>query len=51
MDQPAAFTLRKSSGYTGLAATQRFTGHAVKSLYAELEPARPAPTRLAQSTR
>ncbi len=51
MDRPAAFTLRKSSGYMGLASTQRFTGHAVKSLYAELEPpAKAAPTRLAQST-
>jgi len=48
MDQPMAFTLRKSSGYTDLASAQKFSGEAVKSLYAELEPAAPAPTRLAQ---
>jgi uncharacterized protein YcbK (DUF882 family) len=46
MDQPTAFTLRKSSGYTGLAASQQFSGHAVKSLYAEAEKA-PAPTQIA----
>ena len=51
MDQPTAFTLRKSSGYVSLAAAQRFSGDAVRSLYAELEPATPAPTQLAQSTR
>jgi uncharacterized protein YcbK (DUF882 family) len=51
MDQPVAFTLRKSSGYVSLAAAQRFSGDAVKSLYAELEPAAPAPTQFAQSTR
>lgn len=59
MDQPVAFTLRKTSGYFGLAAAQRFSGQAVRNLYAELEPAThaelepaaPAPTRLAQSTR
>lgn len=51
MGQPSAFTLRKSSGYTGLAAAQRFTGHAVKSLYAEAEPAKRGLTQLAQSTR
>ena len=49
MDRPTAFTLRKSSGYAGLAAAQSFSGHAVRSLYAELEA--PAPTQLAQSTR
>ena len=49
MDHPTAFKLRQSSGYQGLAAVQRFSGQAVKSLYAEVEPA--APTRLAQSTR
>jgi uncharacterized protein YcbK (DUF882 family) len=50
MDHPTAFKLRKSSGYVGLAAAQRFSGDAVKSLYAELEtPA--GRTQLAQSTR
>jgi uncharacterized protein YcbK (DUF882 family) len=51
MDRPVAFTLRQSSGYASLAAAQRFSGDAVRSLYAEFEPAAPAPTRLAQSTR
>jgi len=51
MDRPTDFRLRKSSGYVSLAAAQRFSGEAVKSLYAELEPAAPAPTMLAQSTR
>lgn len=51
MDRPTAFKLRKSSGYVSLAAAQRFSGDAVKSLYAELEPAAPGPTQLAQSTR
>jgi uncharacterized protein YcbK (DUF882 family) len=51
MDQPTALTLRKSSGYVSLAAAQRFSGHAVRNFYAELEPATPAPTQLAQSTR
>ncbi len=49
MDRPVAFKLRQSSGYQGLASTQRFSGQAVKSLYAETEVV--APTRLAQSTR
>jgi uncharacterized protein YcbK (DUF882 family) len=51
MDRPVAFKLRQSSGYVSLAAAQRFSGDAVKSLYAELEPVAPAPTKLAQSTR
>jgi uncharacterized protein YcbK (DUF882 family) len=51
MDQPVAFTLRKSSGYAGLASAQRFAGHAIRNFYAEAEPATVAPTRLAQSTR
>jgi hypothetical protein len=51
MDQPMAFTLRPGSGYAGLASAQRFSGHAVKSLYAEMVPPAPAPTQLAQSTR
>jgi uncharacterized protein YcbK (DUF882 family) len=61
MDQPTALTLRKSSGYRGLAAAQQFSGQAVRSLYAEtepaqsapmqhaeMEPAKPAPTQVAQ---
>jgi uncharacterized protein YcbK (DUF882 family) len=51
MDHPIAFRLRQSSGYMGLAAAQRFSGEAVRSLYAELEPTAAAPTKLAQSTR
>jgi uncharacterized protein YcbK (DUF882 family) len=51
MDQPTAFTLRKSSGYSTLADAQRFSGHAVRNLYAEMETTPPSPTRLAQSTR
>jgi uncharacterized protein YcbK (DUF882 family) len=51
MDQPTSLTLRKSSGYVSLAAAQRFSGHAVRSIYAELEPVPQAPTQLAQSTR
>ncbi|MGH6865768.1 MAG: DUF882 domain-containing protein [Methyloceanibacter sp.] len=50
MDQPLAFTLRPSSGYSSLAAAQQFSGAAVKSLYAEMERTG-ATTRLAQSTR
>jgi uncharacterized protein YcbK (DUF882 family) len=49
MDRPLGLSFRDSSGYQGLAAAQRFTGHAVRSVYAELEV--PAPTRLAQSAR
>jgi uncharacterized protein YcbK (DUF882 family) len=61
MDQPTALTLRKSSGYRGLAAAQQFSGQAVRNLYAEMgpaaseptqhaetEPAKPAPTQIAQ---
>ena len=47
MDRPSNFQLRKTSGYTGLASAQKFSGQAVKSLYAEMEPAKSAPTRLA----
>ncbi|HUU66703.1 MAG TPA: DUF882 domain-containing protein [Methyloceanibacter sp.] len=46
MDQPTEFQLRASSGYRGLASAQKFSGGAVKSLYAEMEA--PAPTRLAR---
>lgn len=49
MDRPTAFQFRRSSGYRGLASAQKFSGGAVKSLYAEME--KPGPTRLAQSTR
>jgi len=49
MDSPTAFQFRRSSGYRGLASVQKFSGGAVKSLYAETD--RPGPTRLAQSTR
>ncbi len=48
MDQPTALTLRKSSGYAGLAAAQQFSGHAVRSFYAEMEPAKPAPMQHAE---
>ena len=51
MDQPTALTLRKSSGYVSLAASQRFSGQAMRSIYAEAQPQAAAPTRLAQSTR
>lgn len=43
MEKPTALTFRISSGYTGLASVQRFSGQAVKSLYAEA----PQPTRVA----
>jgi hypothetical protein len=46
MDEPTAFMLRRTSGYTGLASSQQFSGQAVKSLYAEMEQA-PAPTQVA----
>jgi hypothetical protein len=49
MARPTSFTLRQSSGYAGLASAQRFSGQAVKNLYAEMDT--PTPTRLAQSTR
>ena len=39
MDRPTSLTLRKSSGYAGLAAAQKFQGQAVRSLYAGIEPA------------
>ena len=50
MDRPTGFRFRRNKGYQALAAAQRFSGPAVKSLYAEMD-ASPAPTRLAQSTR
>ena len=60
MDRPTALTLRKSSGYAGLAAAQKFQGQAVRNLYAEQVPvsqhaeidsATAAPTQIAQNTR
>jgi uncharacterized protein YcbK (DUF882 family) len=48
MDQPTALTLRKSSGYRGLAAAQQFSGQAVHSFYAEMEPDKPTLTQVAQ---
>src|SRR5262245_18341302 len=47
MDHPTSSKVRGGSGYQGLAAAQRFSGHAVKALYAEAESQ--APTRVAQS--
>ena len=49
MEQPTSFTLRRTSGYRGLAGAQKFTGHAVKSLYAEM--AGIGRTRVAQTGR
>ncbi len=49
MSHPLALNFRATSGYAGLAAAQHFSGHAVRSVYAEDDA--PAPTRLAQSTR
>jgi uncharacterized protein YcbK (DUF882 family) len=54
MAKPTAFTFHKSSDYTGLAAAQTFSGHAVRGLYAQFaaaEPATTAPTQLAQNSR
>ena len=54
MAKPTAFTFRKNSDYTGLAAAQTFSGHAVRGLYAQFaaaEPATTAPTQLAQNSR
>jgi hypothetical protein len=47
MDHPTALTLRKTSGYHGLADAERFSGEAVRSLYAEMTP--PSRTQLAQA--
>jgi len=49
MDRPTAFQLRRTSGYRGLASAQKFSGGAVRSLYAAVEADKP--TRLAQSAR
>jgi hypothetical protein len=49
MDRPLALSFNENSGSQGLAAAQRFSGHAVRNLYAEAET--PSPTQLAESTR
>ena len=49
MDRPTAFQFRRTSGYRGLARAQKFSGDAVRSLYAEVKADKP--TRLAQSSR
>jgi peptidoglycan-N-acetylglucosamine deacetylase len=49
MDRPLAFSFRENAGSQGLAAAQRFSGHAVRSLHAEVEA--PSPMQLAESTR
>ncbi len=54
MAKPTSFTFRKSSGYSGLASAQTFSGHAVRGLYAQFaaaETATTAPTQLAQNSR
>ncbi|MHA1517625.1 MAG: DUF882 domain-containing protein, partial [Alphaproteobacteria bacterium] len=47
MDRPAAFKFRKDRRYRGLASAQKFSGSAVRSLYAAMDT-QTAPTRLAQ---
>ena len=49
MDVPLALSFRENSGSQGLAAAQRFSGHAVRSLFAEADT--PSPMQLAESTR
>lgn len=49
MDPQVVATFRPTSSYRGLAAAQKFAGHAVRSLQAELAPA--TPMQVAQSTR
>ena len=53
MNKPNALTLRKSSGYAGLAAAQSFSGRAVRSLYANvaMDTQVPARAQLAENTR
>ncbi len=45
MDRPTALTLRPTSGYTGLASAQTFSGEAVRNLYANA--AKPRRTQVA----
>jgi hypothetical protein len=49
MERPLALSFRENSGSQGLATAQRFSGHAVRSRYAEAE--KPSPTQLAEKTR
>lgn len=49
MDHPVALSLRPSSDYRGLAAAQTFSGHAVRSIYAEATLG--APTKVADISR
>jgi uncharacterized protein YcbK (DUF882 family) len=49
IDDPSAPKLRQGSEYQSLASIQRFSGRAVRNLYAEADT--PMPTRLAQSSR
>ncbi len=46
MERPIAASFRPRSGFAGLATAQRFTGEAVRNVYAEIAP--PAPTHVAQ---
>ena len=50
MDRPTALKFRQYGGYRGLASAQKFSGRAVRNLYAAMD-VQTAPTRLAQSTR
>jgi hypothetical protein len=45
MDRPTALTMRPTSGYTGLASAQTFSGEAVRNLYADA--AKPRRTQVA----
>jgi peptidoglycan-N-acetylglucosamine deacetylase len=49
MHRPLALSFRENAGSQGLAAAQRFSGHAVRSLHAEA--ATSSPRQLAESTR
>ena len=48
MEQPTALHAAARAPAMGLAAAQKFSGQAVRSLYAGMEPAKPAPTQVAQ---
>ena len=49
MDRPTDFKLRRTSGYRNLASAQKFSGKAVRSLYAAMENT--GPIQLAQNAR
>jgi uncharacterized protein YcbK (DUF882 family) len=49
MDRPTDFKLRRTSGYRNLASVQKFSGKAVRRLYAEMEDS--GPIQLAQARR